>query len=72
MPEKPLLENNCQAEGIFSPVAGIMGSLQASEVLKTIISARDDLNGNLVVFNALKTEFRKSIISINPHCINKC
>ena len=34
MPEKPTVDNNCQAEGIFSPVAGIMGTLQANEVLK--------------------------------------
>ena len=38
MPEKPLIENNCQTEGIFSPVAGILGSLQANEVLKTILN----------------------------------
>ena len=33
MPKPPDYENNCQTEGIFSPVAGIMGSLQANEVL---------------------------------------
>ena len=38
MPEKPEGENNCNAEGIFSPVAGILGSLQANEVLKTILN----------------------------------
>ncbi len=32
MPEKPKEENNCQLDGIFSPVAGIIGSLQANEV----------------------------------------
>ena len=30
MPEKPLIENNCQTDGIFSPVAGVLGSLQAN------------------------------------------
>ena len=29
-----LIMKNCQADGIFSPVAGIMGSLQANEILK--------------------------------------
>ncbi len=38
MPEKPVAENNCQSEGIFSPVAGVLGSLQANEVLKTILN----------------------------------
>ena len=34
MPEKPIQENNCETEGIFSPVAGVLGSLQANEVFK--------------------------------------
>ena len=72
MPEKPNSDNNCQTEGIFSPVAGIMGSLQANEVIKTILSTRDILTGNIVIFDALKTEFRKLRISINPKCLNKC
>ena len=42
MPLEPSSENNCQAEGIFSPVAGIMGTLQANEVLKTLLNAEKD------------------------------
>ena len=72
MPEKPTVDNNCQAEGIFSPVAGIMGTLQANEVLKTILGERNDLSSRLLIFNALKTEFRKTKLSINPKCVNKC
>ena len=72
MPSPPDFENNCQTEGIFSPVAGIMGSLQANEVLKSILNTKDDLTNLLLIFDALKTEFRKSKISINPKCINKC
>ena len=72
MPNHPEIENNCQNEGIFSPVAGIMGSLQANEVLKTILNKKSDLAGYLLIFDSLKTEFRKSKISINPNCINKC
>ena len=44
MPEKPDQENNCGSEGIFSPLAGIIGSLQANEVLKTILEFKDDLD----------------------------
>ena len=72
MPSPPDFENNCQNEGIFSPVAGIMGSLQANEVLKAILNTKDDLTNLVLVFDALKTEFRKLKISINPGCINKC
>ena len=72
MPSPPDFENNCQSEGIFSPVAGIMGSLQANEVLKSILNSKNDLKNRLLLFDALNTEFRKSKISINPECINKC
>ena len=72
MPSPPVDENNCQTDGIFSPVAGIMGSLQANEVLKCILNSKNYMNNHLLIFDALKTEFRKSKISINPKCINKC
>ena len=72
MPDKPDLDNDCQADGIFSPVAGIMGSLQANEVLKTILNKKDNLNGQVVIFDSLNTNFRKLKISINPKCVNKC
>ena len=42
MPSLPDFENNCQTEGIFSPVAGVMGSLQANEVLKSILNTKND------------------------------
>ena len=72
MPSPPNFENNCQTEGIFSPVAGIMGSLQANEVLKSILNSKDNLTNCVLIFDSLKTDFRKSKISINPQCINKC
>ncbi len=72
MPEIPENENNCQNDGIFSPVAGIMGSLQANEVLKIILNKKDKLTGHIIIFDALKTNFRKLKISINPKCLNKC
>jgi molybdopterin-synthase adenylyltransferase len=72
MPEKPDHENNCGSEGIFSPVAGILGSLQANEVLKTILELKDDLNKNILIFDSLKTSIRKLKISSNLSCFNKC
>tara|TARA_Y100000590_G_C15275628_1_gene846809 strand:- start:487 stop:705 length:219 start_codon:yes stop_codon:yes gene_type:complete len=72
MPNPPDFENNCQTEGIFSPVAGIMGTLQANEVLKTILNTKNNLNNHILIFDALKTEFRKSKILVNKNCINKC
>ncbi len=72
MPEPPNMNNNCQAEGVFSPLAGIMGTLQANEVLKTILENKSKNNGYLFFFDALETKLRKSKLSINPKCVNKC
>ena len=72
MPEQPTLENNCETEGIFSPVAGVMGSLQANEVLKTVLNLKSDLNTNMLIFNSLKMNLRTAKISVNKNCINKC
>ena len=72
MPEKPIIEKNCDTEGIFSPVAGILGSLQANEVLKTILNFKDSLNSEIIIFESIKYNFRKVKLSSNPNCKNKC
>ena len=72
MPDQPLEENNCEREGIFAPVAGIIGALQANEVLKTILCLKDDLNSNILVFNSLTMSLRKIKIIKNINCLNKC
>ena len=72
MPDKPSRENNCASEGVFSPLAGILGSLQANEVLKTILGLKVDLNNNIIIFNSLKVSLRKAKISSNLSCFNKC
>ena len=72
MPEKPFRENNCGEEGIFSPVAGIMGSYQANEVLKSILGLKENLDNSFLIFNSLKMLLRKIKIKVNPKCVNKC
>ena len=72
MPQQPIQEVNCDVQGIFPPVAGILGSLQANEVLKTILDLKDDLNGNVLIFDSLKMMLRKTKIQINPKCLNVC
>jgi molybdopterin-synthase adenylyltransferase len=72
MPVKPDQEINCGSEGIFSPVAGILGSLQASEVLKSILNLSNQLNNSVLIFDALKTTLRKVKINLNSSCFNKC
>jgi len=72
MPEQPLEDNNCETDGIFAPVAGILGALQANEVLKTVLGLKEDLSNNILVFNSLSMSLRKIKISKNLNCLNKC
>ena len=72
MPEEPTEENNCQSDGIFSPVAGVLGSLQANEVLKTILNLENNLDNQMLIFNSIKTSFRNVKLSCNPKCKNQC
>ena len=72
MPSIPDQENNCGSEGIFSPLAGIIGSLQANEVIKTILKFKEDLDNNLLIFNSINISLRKVKINSNSLCQNKC
>ena len=72
MPEMPNDGNNCQSEGIFSPVAGILGSMQANEVLKTILNFKNNLHNRMIIFNSIKSNFRNIELDYNLNCKNKC
>ena len=72
MPDQPVEENNCETEGIFSPVAGIVGAMQANEVVKTILGLKDDLDNNMLIFNSLKMSIRRIRLTKSPKCINRC
>ena len=72
MSEVPISNNNCSEDGVSSPVAGIIGSLQANEVLKTILDLKSNLSGKILVFNSLENSMRRLKILKNPGCVNKC
>mgnify|MGYP001180281732 FL=1 len=72
MPEASFEENNCETEGILSTLAGIAGTLQANEVIKTIVNTKNTLGESMMIFNSISSNFRKIKLSINPDCINKC
>ena len=72
MPENPTTENNCETEGIFSPLAGILGSLQANEVLKTILGFKCNLYNQMIIFNSLKNNFRIVELDYDRNCKNRC
>ena len=62
---------NCEAEGIIGPVAGIIGNIQANEILKKILKIGKDLNKHILIINLLTLNFRKVFFSKKKNCICK-
>ena len=60
---------NCEAEGTLGTVAGIVGTLQANEILKKILNIRKSLNGYILILNLLDLNFRKVKIKKDKVCI---
>ena len=50
---------NCEYDGILGTVAGIVGTLQANEILKKIINIGENLNGFILILNLLNLSIRK-------------
>ena len=59
----------CAEAGVLGSLCGIIGSLQATEILKEIIGTGESLSGSLIIFNALSTQFRKIKIKPDPKCL---
>ena len=72
MPETPDSENKCDVDGILPTVAGIAGTLQANEVVKSILDKNNELVGKMIVFNTLNLNFRKIKLTKNSSCIKYC
>jgi len=67
-PPPPGLVPSCAEGGVLGVLPGIIGSLQANEVIKLIVGAGDPLIGRLVLFDALKMRFRELNLRKDPRC----
>lgn len=67
-PPPPGLVPSCQEAGILGAVAGTIGVMQATEVLKLILGIGEPLTDRLLVFNALRNGFREVKIRRDPNC----
>lgn len=67
-PPPPGAVPSCQEAGVLGAVAGVIGVLQATEVLKLLLGVGETLQGRLLLFDALKTSFREVQVQRNPAC----
>ncbi len=67
-PPPPGLVPSCQEAGVLGVLPGVIGALQATEVIKLILGRGDILKNELLIYNALKTSFRKVRVKRNPDC----
>ena len=58
----------CEEAGILGPVAGVIGTLQATEVLKELLGIGESLSGRLMMYDALATSFYTVRVPRDPHC----
>jgi adenylyltransferase/sulfurtransferase len=54
--------------GVLGAAAGVMGTLQALEVIKEITGAGETLAGYLLIYEALSTRLRKVRVNPDPAC----
>jgi molybdopterin-synthase adenylyltransferase len=61
-------EERCAVMGVFAPVTGIIGTIQAAEALKILAQVGDTLNGRLLILDALGMRWREVRIKKDPAC----
>jgi molybdopterin-synthase adenylyltransferase len=67
-PPPPDLIPRCETAGILGAIAGVMGTLQASEVLKELLGLGESLSGTLLHYDALRARFHRLQIPRDPDC----
>ena len=60
---------NCEYEGVLGTVAGIIGTIQANEILKKILNIGENLNGYILILDLLNLNFRKVKVKKQKNCI---
>jgi molybdopterin/thiamine biosynthesis adenylyltransferase len=67
-PPPPGTAPSCSETGVLGAAAGVMGTLQALEVIKEITGIGDSLAGKLLIYEALATRFRTVSVKRDPAC----
>jgi adenylyltransferase/sulfurtransferase len=61
-------EERCAVSGVFAPLTGVVGSLQAAEALKLLTGVGTPLTGRLLLIDILTQTFRAISFGKDPSC----
>lgn len=67
-PDAALEETRCATLGVFAPLVGIIGAMQAAEALKLLSGAGSSLAGRLLMLDARTMEWNEVRVPRNAHC----
>ena len=67
-PPPPGMVPNCAEAGVLGVLPGVIGSIQATEVIKLLLGAGDSLVGRLLLYDALEMRFRELQLKKDPRC----
>ena len=61
-------DEGCARDGVLGALAGVMGSLQAVEVLKELLGIGESLSGSLTIYDGLGGGFHRMAVRRDPEC----
>lgn len=67
-PEGAELELTCSTSGVFAPLVGMVGTVQAAEALKVLANIGEPLVGRLLMVDALRMDWRTMKLKADPNC----
>jgi molybdopterin/thiamine biosynthesis adenylyltransferase len=67
-PETPGEEERCATMGVFAPLVGVIGTMQAMEAIKLVAGIGQTLAGRLQLFDALGSRWHEVRLSRDPRC----
>lgn len=66
--DQPFTDRKAAQYGVFAPIVGIIGTIQAAEALKLIVGMGESLAGAVLILNGLRMEWTRIQLERNPDC----
>ena len=61
-------EERCATMGVFAPLVGVIGTMQAAEAIKLVAGVGESLSGRLLLFDSLASHWHEVRLARDPQC----